>query len=424
MNSLSIITNAIEVDESFPSVPLLPSGFSFQHISKSSKDAQIISEIKIKSILGKGCFSYIYECEVGNSDGSKKNIAVKIAEERCSNLQNEGRIYNEYLIGRKLRNFFDSSHISLMNLVTYGNFCNNNINFGYIVMDIYKYNMNDVKKLFTNNFQSDEYKFAMINVCLTLCSALKYLSIHNLVHSDIKSDNILCKKLSTDPSLIQNVVLADYGLTNLSGSPCRTSRYFLGPLSYAHIDLLDNIKSLRSDSYMLVFYIMDLFEILPELKQIDGIENARQKKTTFLNNKKNILIKSKKDTRLINMFIDVFGYLSKLNIKDCPNYDNITDIFLKYLPSLKSTLTKYDCLEVKKSGNVETKFQILEISKEKSLIFKNNITIFGSDIDIIKLKNIYKDLSKFDMIACIKAFIQYSNRGFVSVYKYNDEAKN
>lgn len=98
--------------------------------------------------------------------------------------------------------------------------------------------------------------FALLDCCLQLCDALKYIHSQSIIHRDIKPENIFVDANN-------NLVLADFGIAHFFDSSLTSSRDWLGNKYYAAPEQLlkgnsDNV-TVACDIYALGAVINQLF---------------------------------------------------------------------------------------------------------------------------------------------------------------------
>jgi len=188
----------------------------------------------------------IYNTTKSNNTISNKKqkitptMVVKIIpiNDNCEKIQNEIKIM-------KMLNH--------PNIVSYHDSFYNDMNY-YIIMELISgeelfYYINEIK-----TFEETD----AIQIIKKLMHILQYMHEKNIIHHDIKPENILCP----DPNDLSNLVLIDFGLAVQTSTPCSNfvgTPYYMAP---EIINFIPHNKSVDLYSCGIIFYLL-LYNELP-----------------------------------------------------------------------------------------------------------------------------------------------------------------
>jgi serine/threonine protein kinase len=152
-------------------------------------------------------------------------------------------------------------HTSIMRMHDDGVFNGNGTNYPFYICDFYTSSLSEF-------IRNDHVKLTQkLSYAIQLCSALAYLSSNNIVHCDIKPDNIYTDGLKC--------VIADFGLSRKCGANA-TNADLPSLHKYRSPDIVDAINNntpltAKSDVFQLGLVLTELFTgVNPCLERKDG----------------------------------------------------------------------------------------------------------------------------------------------------------
>lgn len=200
-----------------PKVQVWPT-FQATHITKSSSDQYDIPcpYILSKKVLGTGSYSHVYECKnsVSGTHYAAKRYSKKLVYGMESMLQSEFQVLKAVLNG----------HPNILLMIDYFE----TSEYFYLVTDLA-----NGGELFERITGAPEGKLSIAetrSVLSTLLSALVHLHGNNVVHRDIKAENILFASRTRDSLML----LADFGHAKIlahgaTASDCSGTLSYLAP---------------------------------------------------------------------------------------------------------------------------------------------------------------------------------------------------
>lgn len=235
--------------------------------------------------IGEGTFGEVWNADYIYKGKEYKNVAVKILaiknEKSIEEFENEINIIQKLGRSPYVATIYDYFVVN-----------SNDMIYGYIIMEKLdsKFLFNHFKVL--NGLYGDDWFDAVINVMIQLLNGLSYIHSKNVIHGDIKHENILYNG--------KNLVFTDFGLScyKICSPSFRGSVLFADPNLYLTYGLNLNTKKaadFESDIYSLgvVFYEMignkQLFFKPPQSKeQYINFYNSNMKLLIFFLQKKKI----------------------------------------------------------------------------------------------------------------------------------------
>ena len=271
---------------------------------------------KLIDKIGSGCFGTIFKAKDIQND---IYVAVKIESKKSKKkrLSHEIRIYQN-LISSKYHSHF------IPRILWYGN----NENHNFLVMEYMGYNL---EKIFLKHKHSFTLK-TIIMLTIDLLNALQFIHHHNVIHRDLKPDNIVISHQN------QNVYLLDFGLSKnfINGENQKhlklvKNKSLVGSVRYASIRNHKGYEiSRRDDLESLAYILLYLFKKGKLPWNGLPISDKEEKNKQILNIKKNIPIKELcKD--IPQEYQTLLSYSRKLKFEQKPNYDYLIHLFHKLL---------------------------------------------------------------------------------------------
>ncbi|MCA9922381.1 MAG: protein kinase [Anaerolineales bacterium] len=203
-----------------------------------------IDKYRIESELGKGGAGYVYKALDRHLN---RPVAIKIIR---PNLLDNENFKDRFL--QEAQTAANLDHPSIINIYSY----DQHDEWLYMVME---YLPEGSLATYLKQTKADKEKTDLgivLHFIAQISDALDYAAHAGIIHRDIKTDNILIKKLHKpirpeEPPL--RAILTDFGLAKLSESKIRTdSRLLMGTLPYISPELLQGQPpSLQSDLYAL-----------------------------------------------------------------------------------------------------------------------------------------------------------------------------
>ncbi|AAG02903.1 putative ser/thr protein kinase [Betaentomopoxvirus amoorei] len=274
---------------------------------------------EIKNLIAKGGFGTVYKlCEKNDNNNC---YAIKIEPSDNGPLFVEMHFYKK-INKNEIKNFIDAKNLSYLGIpLLYHNgiIKKDNIEYRYIVIDYYEFNLNDILKKYIKLPIITIYK-----ITIQILYILEYLHKKKYTHNDIKKNNIMFN------SSLTKVYLIDYGLIynmnsnqeyNIKCSNDGTLEYL--PL----ITHLFGLKTYMGDIESLMYNIIEWYSgSLPWIKYKK--KNVILKKLDFFN------------TCLTNSPIEIcklYNYIknapSIYNYNFIPDHDKLINYFVTYLKS-------------------------------------------------------------------------------------------
>ena len=223
-----------------------------QELSKSGIDPKGLLEQKSKRVIGKGGFGVVYECKHGNKKVAVKTLSIELGKKDAHDCKSA--LWTELLVLRML----PESHKNVIEL----------LGFSYepaaLVMELAEYgSLSEFCR-----FSKEEVIPLKEELCLELCrdtaAGLLYLHEHDIVHRDLKGENVLlCDGLVAK--------VADFGLTRVSVKTMSTTA--VGTCTHLAAESLKGNFSKKSDVYALAVTFWELFS---RSRAYQGKENAMQ----------------------------------------------------------------------------------------------------------------------------------------------------
>lgn len=226
------------------------------NVKDNKETFQAYKNVKILRELGKGSYGSVDEVEVTLKDDSKDTLARKKTStsmvsqveidimKKCSGNENIIQIKSVDVIGDKIHIFMEKMDISLTS---------------------WMYNTKISKEVRFDN---------MKKIFLSIGKGLRYLHSINVIHRDIKPDNILLKMKELDD--ITAVKITDFGISKQLDSTFHGNT-FVGTIGYIAKEILDGGQKYdnKIDSYS--YGIMMCEYVLLKKPQINGYDDIMMK---------------------------------------------------------------------------------------------------------------------------------------------------
>lgn len=233
------------------------------HVAQEFADKYELQKIRFE---GSGAFKETYRATQKNG----QFVALKLMDPLKSNPTRSNREIDALL---------KCNSLLIAKLYDYGEFdSSNGIRYLFSIEE-YLDGGNLTKQINNKTLTKEEIR----SYAITLSKALEYLDTINLVHRDIKPDNIMFRKLSPEP------VLVDFGIVrDLSKTSVTESWQLQGPCTpyYAAPEQLNNDKHLidwRTDQFCLGIVLGICLSGLhpfssPEMRAIDTIDAIAERR--------------------------------------------------------------------------------------------------------------------------------------------------
>ncbi len=249
-------------------------------LAESQKEERIqkkfSKEFELISFLGEGWSAKVYSCKIRNELFAKNlnlnneaTYAVKIYKmDRIHEKNQEDRIKREFKIGFKL------DHPNLVNCLFYGETEDSN---PYLLMEYLE--GDTLTKYISENHPIETEK--ILKLITNLCKVVIFLHENDIIHRDIKPDNIMILKNGS-------IILMDLGvIKDLNESTLSYSlANFLGAIRFSAPEYIFNLdcKSSKMDAYSVgailfslvyghyIFYEENYFVNLLKLKELHSLK--------------------------------------------------------------------------------------------------------------------------------------------------------
>uniref|UniRef100_A0A0N5BQ43 non-specific serine/threonine protein kinase n=1 Tax=Strongyloides papillosus TaxID=174720 RepID=A0A0N5BQ43_STREA len=263
-----------------------------------------------KELIGKGGFGKIYKIQI-----STKELAMKVID---SERQLEILTLMSFCSPHEVSLFFSNKSLNDPPIVKFmgsGSFTFDNNFFSYYIMPIYTetFGQFNKRKLGNSECLIDSTFIVMERVYY----ALEYLNDKNIIHNDIKEDNILFKMYNTPSSS----VIADFGSANYK--PNLNEMEVKGTISFMSLDSHELKSTYRGDFLSSIFVMYNIFSKLPWYGSHD-LNEVRDKKKLFLDVSV-LLINQLVDWNVSNFINFLVENYFNLDILDKPNYQKIIE---------------------------------------------------------------------------------------------------
>lgn len=260
-------------------------------------------QMYLKETLGEGGTAIVYRYNDG-----KRNYACKKTTRNIISLEREIEIMKTYSNHENLPIYYDS-------FINYEKTLDTSLRYHYIFMEYCE--GNELFDMIKNNF---DYKLAT-SIIYQLLLAVKHLQKYNIIHSDIKLENIIVDSKN-------HIKLIDFGLSRKieKGNAVRLNRY-IGTIGYiAPESILLNYVTLKTDiwSIGILYYILlnnnHMFNVL-------NIESYKKQlnRLNYTINKANGITINNSTIMNSNHYVNIISFLTKticyerhrFNVKEC-----------------------------------------------------------------------------------------------------------
>ena len=262
-----------------------------------------VDEMRLKESLGEGGTAIVYRYNDG-----KINCACKKLTRSIINMEREIEIMKTYSPHKNLPIYYDS-------FINYDKTLNTSLRYHYIFMEYC-----EGKELFDMIKHNFDYKLAT-SIIYQLLLAVKHLQKYNIIHSDIKLENIIIDSKN-------QIKLIDFGLSRKieKGNAVRLNRY-IGTIGYiAPESILLNYVTLKTDiwSIGILYYILlnnnHMFNVLnieSYKKQLNNL-NYTINKTNGITINNSTITNSNHYVNIVSFLIKTICYeRHRFNVKEC-----------------------------------------------------------------------------------------------------------
>lgn len=262
------------------------------------------NEKNIRDKIGEGGSAIVYKY-IDN----EKEYACKKQTKNLLSIEREINIMKNYKVHKHLPTYFDSYINISTNLQS-------SLRFHYIFMEYCQ-----GQELFNLIKHDFDYKLAT-DIIYQLITAVKHLQKYNIIHSDIKLENIIIDQNN-------QIKLIDFGLSRTLpeyGNCVRLSRY-IGTIGYISPEsILLNYVNLKTDiwSIGILYYILlnnhHVFNVLNMNKYKTQVANMHLLKINRFNINNKTLTDSKTRINITSFLIKTICYeKNRYTIKECLN---------------------------------------------------------------------------------------------------------
>ena len=275
----------------------------------------IFEKYRILELLGKGSYYTIY---MGKNINLGENVAIKVEDWKKQGNLLEGEAYN----------LFQLKGNGVPEVKSFGRYGKYKI----LVLTLLGNSINKYFKIMNKNFSIKD----ICMIAIQLIERLEYIHSKNIIHRDIKPDNLL-----EDIKTKRLLYLIDFGLAKKYRSS-RTGKHIkfsipkklTGTARFASANALRGAEQSRRDDlesagYFLIYLAKKGFLPWQSIKIKDKME--RYKQIYLL--KKNIE-PEKLCSQLPNEFSQYIKYVRELKFEENPNYNYMKGLFINILTKL------------------------------------------------------------------------------------------
>uniref|UniRef100_A0A0N5BQ21 non-specific serine/threonine protein kinase n=1 Tax=Strongyloides papillosus TaxID=174720 RepID=A0A0N5BQ21_STREA len=356
---------------------LIPKGFQL----KSSNGL-----ITFEELIGKGGFGKVYKIKV-----FEKQLALKTIE---SEQQTEISILMTYCLPHEISLFYSGRNVKEPPIIKFlgsGYFFYLEHTFSYYVLPIYTEDFRQFNKRKIESCESIiESTFTVVE---RIFLALEYLNEKNLVHNDIKEENIFLK-MNNKPC---SAVLGDFGSAIFG--PDLEKINIRGTPNFMSNDSHRGKSTYRGDLLTTIFVIYNIFMTLPWSK-VTNLENILKQKEMFLLDI-TLILSPLTNHKFYNIFQILLTEYQNLQILEKPDYCTI-------LKKIKSVFKSKD------DQYLATIMETLNLN-EKEEKLKCNIRFENVGKDFMKLLS-YTTRKDVDMFLTLVT-LKHTN-GFAYTYSF------
>lgn len=289
-----------EINESVLSIKKEINNLLINELPKTmeKKSLSIFNNYQNQTLIGNGSFSNVYKVYNAMDDqyyavkkiGLDEYYLEKLEEIRSMaklNHKNIIRYYSSWIESKKISNKLKRIKSINLELLPFDKLNVEDLNnqsseyeydesiydkFIFIQMELCKY---DLKKHIVNNVLSYDDK---IKIVIEICDGLNYIHKNNIIHRDLKLNNILVNE-------DDNIKITDFGLATKLYD---VNKDVVGSRMYIAPEVLDNGNySLKSDLYSLGIIILEIFmkfkTNMEKVMLINDIKNGKSDITNFIN---------------------------------------------------------------------------------------------------------------------------------------------
>lgn len=280
------------------------------------EDIIIDNTYKVKYKIGNGSFGDIY---IGINNNTREKVAIKIEPiDKYNVLLHEVEVYKEL---KRVKGFPKLRKYGKLN------------NYNYMVIDLLGKSLENLKEDCGGVLSLQ----TVILIAIQLIERIEVLHAKGFIHRDIKPDNFLIGRKKN-----KNIIyIIDFGLTKRFRDKYTrrhnkfvSDKKLVGTPRYASINVMAGFEYSRRDDlesigYMLIYFLKGN---LPWQGLTAKSKTHKYKKIYECKNATSVeaLCKSTKQGFIPNIFIEYFNYCKTLAYIECPDYEYLKELFIKY----------------------------------------------------------------------------------------------
>ncbi|CAD5212592.1 unnamed protein product [Bursaphelenchus okinawaensis] len=174
---------------------------------KTEIKTKLFPPLVITKEIGQGGFGRIY---AGKCKDTKEDVAIKVEENAGGGLYVEFQIFRNFLSEKQLNEYKKAKKLSFLGLphfISWGVFTPKNVQLRYVAMPLYTGSLQEfINKQSGEVLSLEDCK----EIIPTVCDAFEYLHSKDIVHADLKAENLMFSK--SYGHKLNRLTLIDFGM--------------------------------------------------------------------------------------------------------------------------------------------------------------------------------------------------------------------